>query len=587
MAKKKRGRKPNKRKNLKFIYIIIIIVVVVFTCYYFKDEIIDTISQIINNTSNDDSSSNDISSSEERETTTTLVNTRFKNTISNWSFSNNDIKEATPSFNENGEFKFENLNDKLKSPSFSSVDEITITLFISSFTNNINTTASDKNYIFLINGFNESNEVVATIKVDSLTLNENIFTLKGNKISYIEISMDGYYLINDAKQTISLQSINVKCDSSLITSGIVENYTYDNLQIYFLELGSYKTGDSVFIKVNDIDILIDAGSETTSVPTLVEFINKHCTDNKLEYVITTHAHSDHYSGMFGSNKNGIMYQYKIDTIIDFALSNDTERSQYKKYQDAVNYAISNGAKRFSAADCFYEKNGASKSYYLDEVNNISLDILYNKYYFEKSSDENNYSVCSMINYNDKHFMFTGDLEKDGEEEMAKYYDKSSSLKTLPHVDLFKAGHHGSATSSNEALLDLITPEICCVCCCAGSSEYTNANNNIFPTQDFINRIAKYTDRVYVTSVLKEKETRENDDFIFTSLNGTICISSNGSLVGINATNNVTKLKDSTWFNEKIYVIDGKVCTGKGKKDFYNENDKNASLITRRTWPEYL
>ena len=271
MAKKKRGRKTNKRKNLKFIYILIMIVVVVFTCYYFKDEIMDAISQIIN-TSSDDSSANDNSSSEERETTTTLVNTRFKNTISNWSFLNTDNVEATPSFNEFGEFKFENLNDKLKSPTFSNVDELTITLFISSFTNNINTATSDKNYIFLINGFNESNEVVATLKVDSLALNENIFTLKGNKISYIEISMDGYYLIKETNQTINLQSINVKCDSSLITSGIVENYTYDNLQIYFLELGSYKTGDSVFIKANDIDILISA-SDLTKVEKILTKLN--------------------------------------------------------------------------------------------------------------------------------------------------------------------------------------------------------------------------------------------------------------------------------------------------------------------------
>ena len=66
MAKKKRGRKINKRKNLKFIYILIMVVVVVFTCYYFKDEIMDAISQIIN-TSSDDSSANDSSSNEERE----------------------------------------------------------------------------------------------------------------------------------------------------------------------------------------------------------------------------------------------------------------------------------------------------------------------------------------------------------------------------------------------------------------------------------------------------------------------------------------------------------------------------------------
>ena len=56
-------------------------------------------------------------------------------------------------------------------------------------------------------------------------------------------------------------------------------------------------------------------------------------------------------------------------------------------------------------------------------------------------------------------MFTGDLELEGEEHMAAYYDGSTEEKTLPHVAVLKAGHHGSKTSTNDCLLEKITPDI--------------------------------------------------------------------------------------------------------------------------------
>ena len=40
------------------------------------------------------------------------------------------------------------------------------------------------------------------------------------------------------------------------------------------------------------------------------------------------------------------------------------------------------------------------------------------------------------------------------------------------------------------------------------------------------------------------------------------------------------------FSDSIYLEQVKILL-KGFSLFYNENDKNASLITRRTWPEYL
>lgn len=408
------------------------------------------------------------------------------------------------------------------------------------------------------------------------------------------------YLFNDDSSTPSLSVES--SDSTIKNEGII----YDNFQIHFLELGVYNTGDSTYIKAGDTDILIDAGASTSSIPTLINYINNYCTDGILEYVITTHAHSDHYSGMFGKKVdttnfkgetiqyNGIMYYYDIETIIDFSMHTKTDEqvsnpsTEIGKYYNALNYAISKGSKHYTAAQCFLNQDGAQNRYILDQTNNITMDIIYNKYYFEKSSDENNHSVCTMFNYNDSYYFFTGDLEKEGEEELAKYYDKSSTEKTLPQVDLFKAGHHGSKTSSNDCLLELIKPEICCVCCCAGSSEYTNISDNTFPTQEFINRIAKYTDNVYVTSMVDTVASRNQDEQVFKSLNGNIIISYNGSEIAIAASNNLTKLKDSDWFNEMIAVkvVNNNIviCSGTKKNDYYLSTDEDIIMVPRRTWP---
>ena len=387
-----------------------------------------------------------------------------------------------------------------------------------------------------------------------------------------------------------------------------EGVIYDNLQFHFMEVGVYETGDATYIKAGENDILIDAGASTSSAPALIEYINNYCKDGKLEYVITTHAHADHYTGMFGKKdskatnykgeaveRTGIMYYYDIGTIIDFAFTAKTDEqlanptSEINTYYNAVSYAVSKGSKHYTAKDCWTQTNGGQKSYILDETNNITMDIIYNKYYLEKASDENDHSVCTMFNYNDKHFLLTGDLEHEGEEALADYYDGSTNEKTLPHVELFKAGHHGSKTSSNDCLLDLITPSICTVCCCAGSSEYTNINDNTFPTQEFINRIAKHTDQVYVTSMLDTNASREANEQVFKSLNGNIIVSCDGGQIGLAASNNLTKLKDSDWFNELIAVkVDDKnrntICSGVKKKDYYISSDEGIIMVPRRTWP---
>lgn len=382
-----------------------------------------------------------------------------------------------------------------------------------------------------------------------------------------------YFNIFNLKTKIN-SFLNLNEDSNK-PNEVLEGITYDEFSIHFIELGNDSTGDSIYIKAGNTDILIDAGSEKNSATYISDYLDDYITDNTLEYVIATHGDSDHISAFVGnksgSSRTGILYNYEVNNFIYNNLTNKTTQI-YKDFLTALDYIEENGTNIMTAAECFSNLNGASSTFILDEHNNITMDILYNKFYFEKSSDENNYSVCTLFNYNEHHFLLTGDLEKEGEQELANYYDNSTEAKTLPHVDLFKAGHHGSKTSSNECLLEKITPDIVCVCCCAGNKEYTTNYKNDFPTQDFIDRVAKYTDQIYVTSLY------DNDTDSMTSFNGNIIVSCNGVEIALAASNNLTKLKDSAWFNEKIYVTkDGK---------YSSENDKNAITIPQRVWPSY-
>ena len=338
---------------------------------------------------------------------------------------------------------------------------------------------------------------------------------------------------------------NLPKDDDITEPIVFEGTVYDEFQVHFLELGNWYAGDAVYIKAGENDILIDAGSIKSSAVTIKEYVNQFCKDGKLEYVIATHAHKDHIAGFVGNkndgNYNGIFYSYEVGTLIDFALTNATTNI-YDEYLTARDYLISNGTTHYTAKECWNQEKGATRRVSLGE--NMSFDIVYNKYYFETSpNDENEYSVCVMFNYNDQHMLFTGDLEEKGEKALAQYYDGSTPEKTLPKVDLFKAGHHGSPTSSNTCLLEKIQPKVVCVCCCAGSDEYRqNSASDYFPSQSFIDNVAPYTANVYVTTLSVDNENRK-----FESMNGNIIFSSNGSLYSIACSNNNLLLKDTEWF----------------------------------------
>lgn len=305
-----------------------------------------------------------------------------------------------------------------------------------------------------------------------------------------------------------------------------------DFSIHFLTLGNKYAGDSIYIKAGDNDILIDAGSRGNSSDAIAAYVDKYCTDGKLEYVIATHAHQDHIAAFVGTKAApGIFDRYECETIIDFPLTEATS-SVYKNYIAKRDAEVASGAKHYTALECYNNENGAQRVYNLGD--GITMEILYNYYYENDTSNENNFSVCLLFTCGNNKFLLTGDLEAEGEEKLVDNNE-------LPKVDVFKAAHHGSYTGSTDALLSVVQPDVVVVTCVAGSDEYTSNPDNMFPALAALRRIEKWTKKIFVTSVVSDNDKGYED------LNGNIVVSSDGSTVTVNCSNNNTYLGETEWY----------------------------------------
>ena len=85
---------------------------------------------------------------------------------------------------------------------------------------------------------------------------------------------------------------------------------------------------------------------------------------------------------------------------------------------------------------------------------------------------------------DKHFLFTGNLEENGEKDLLKHYPDLE-------VDVLKAGQHGSKNSSSSAFLEQLKPEITLIS--------VGKNNRIkLPHQEILTRLEGINSKVYRT-----------------------------------------------------------------------------------------
>lgn len=103
---------------------------------------------------------------------------------------------------------------------------------------------------------------------------------------------------------------------------------------------------------------------------------------------------------------------------------------------------------------------------------------------EEGTGENEDSLVLYGKIGEKYWLFTGDLDSKGENDIVRYYPNLT-------VDILKVGHHGSKTSTGELLLERLKPSI---------SLISAGRNNSYghPHSEVITRLKKYKSILYRT-----------------------------------------------------------------------------------------
>lgn len=102
------------------------------------------------------------------------------------------------------------------------------------------------------------------------------------------------------------------------------------------------------------------------------------------------------------------------------------------------------------------------------------------------SSSNNGSIVLWVKLYEKSFLFTGDIEKEAEDEILKNYNHI-------HADILKAAHHGSDTSSTTSFLKKLSPSYTVI---------STGKNNMYghPSLDVLERLKEEKIVIYRTDL---------------------------------------------------------------------------------------
>ncbi len=243
----------------------------------------------------------------------------------------------------------------------------------------------------------------------------------------------------------------------------------------FVDIGQ---GDSIFLQLpfHQGNYLLDTGGslgfegeewrkrsdKRGADYTLIPYL-KSMGVKDLDTVFISHAHEDHFGDL-----DRIGESITIKSICYGAGS--FEQPNFKKY---LNYSQFNKThKQIIAKQDSWQKKG------------IKLDILFP---IGIGDGQNNDSLVMMLTLKDKKILFTGDLEKEGENKLLGQEEESLA------ADIIKVGHHGSSTSSQFSFLEKVSPEVAIISC-GQNNRYNH------PSKDTIENFKKMSTTVYRTDL---------------------------------------------------------------------------------------
>ncbi len=233
------------------------------------------------------------------------------------------------------------------------------------------------------------------------------------------------------------------------------------LTFTFIDVGQ---GESILVEFPDKKtMLIDGGGFYNSSfqvgdkvvsPLLWEYGYR-----KIDYLLSTHSHSDHVKGLVELTDN-----FKIGEIWTGPDVYGLLRAKAKKYNIPL-HVLGSGM------SCQIE---GVKIKILHPSRNVDIN----------RTGKNNASLVLSFSFGQYKVLLTGDIEKEAENEIVKKYG------TLNH-DVLKVPHHGSSTSSTSDFLERVSPSVGIISCGKGSQ-------GMFPSEKIVRLYKQQHIRLYST-----------------------------------------------------------------------------------------
>jgi competence protein ComEC len=215
----------------------------------------------------------------------------------------------------------------------------------------------------------------------------------------------------------------------------------EEVRIYFLDVGQ---GDSIYIESNHCKIMVDAYKNSAT------FL-KNMGVYSLDYLILTHSDQDHIK-----EAELMINQMNVKALYVSAFD-----QAYPTFS-----TISKKVRKGDQVSC----------------SDIQLEFLSP---FKSTESANNASIVFKLKTYGKTILFTGDIEKEVENELVFFY------KEYLKSDFLKIAHHGSSTSSSESFLDYVSPKAAIIS--------VGADNRYgFPSLEIIQRLDQRSIETYQT-----------------------------------------------------------------------------------------
>lgn len=194
------------------------------------------------------------------------------------------------------------------------------------------------------------------------------------------------------------------------------------LTVYFLDVGQ---ADSAIIICDDKVLMIDGGNAADS-QFIYSMLRNTLDIQTIDYMIASHPHEDHVGGLAAALNAcfvGVLYTPETDY-------------PSKAWNNVLKYAEAQGTPVVipMPGDTF-------------EAGSAKVDILGPMWF---SNNTNNMSLIVRITYGNVTFLFTGDAEREEEQDLVE--------ADVPlQADVLKVSHHGSNSSSGDVFLGAVKP----------------------------------------------------------------------------------------------------------------------------------